>query len=56
MLFVFHDEDLRRVIAIGELPGVKVRAASLSALISQEHRKCHMQVTFPFDGPPVLGL
>lgn len=56
MLFVFHDEELRRVLAIGELPGVKVRASLLSAQVSQEHRECLTQVTFPFDGPPGLSL
>lgn len=29
MLSVFQDEELRRILAIGELPGVKVRASSL---------------------------
>lgn len=56
MLFVSQDEALRRVVAIGEVPGVKVRASSLSAWISQEHKECLMQVTYLFDGPPVLVL
>lgn len=56
MLFVFHDEELRTVLAIGELPGVKVRASSLSVKISQELRECVIQATFPSDGPAVLGL
>lgn len=55
MLFVFHNEELGGVLAIGEFPGVMVRASSPSARISQEHRECLTQVTFHLMDPQFLA-